>query len=196
MESTWYEEHDFVNASGDLEPEGINESYRASKPVMGDGIATFYGFEINMQQRLQPLSPFLKWFAVNANYTFTKSEGEVEGRKITMTRCPKHIANMSLIYDNSNLGLSVVVAGNYRDAILTGVGENKYLDTYFDHEFFVDISIVQKITSKLLVIGQLNSIGITDELEVLGDPRSDYVRTQQWEKYGPYGTIGLQYTLK
>jgi TonB-dependent receptor len=196
MESTWYEEHDFVNASGDLEPDGINESYRASKPVMGDGIATFYGFEINMQQRLQPLSPFLKWFAVNANYTFTKSEGEVEGRKITMTRCPKHIANMSLIYDNSNLGLSVVVAGNYRDAILTGVGENKYLDTYFDHEFFVDISIVQKITSKLLVIGQLNSIGITDELEVLGDPRSDYVRTQQWEKYGPYGTIGLQYTLK
>ncbi len=194
--ATWYEEHDFVNSSGDLEPDGINETYLASKPIMGDGTARYYGFEVNAQQRLQPLSPFLKWFAVNANYTFTKSEGEVDGRKITMTRSPKHIANLSLIYDNSNLGLSVVAAANYRDALLTGVGENKYMDTYFDHEFFVDFSIVQKLTGKILLIGQLNGLGITDEHETLGDPGADYARTQQWEKYGLYGTVGLQYTIR
>jgi hypothetical protein len=112
-----------------------------------------------------------------------------------MTRSPKNIANMSLIYDNADLGLSVVVAANYRDALLTGVGDNKFRDVYFDHEFFVDLSIVQKITSKIMLIGQLNGLGITDEHEVLGNPREDYSRTQQTEWYGVYGTIGLQYTL-
>jgi len=192
---TWIEQHDFVNADGDLEPDGIEESYEASKPVMGDGTAKYYGFEVNAQQRLQVISSALKWFAVNANYTYTKSEGEVDGRTVVMTRSPKNIANFSLIYDNANLGLSVVVAANYRDALLTGVGDNKYLDVYFDNEFFVDISIVQKITGKLMAIGQLNGLGITDEHEVLGNPREDYSRTQQTEWYGVYGTIGLQYTL-
>ncbi len=192
---TWTETHDFVNDSGELSPDGVLETYQASQPIMGDGTAEFYGFEINAQQQLHNLSTMLKYFAVNANYTFTKSQGEVEGRKITMTHCPKHIANVSLIYDNSNLGLSVVIAANYRDAILTGVGENKYRDVYFDHEFFVDISVAKKITGKLMAIGQLNGLGITDEHEVLGNPREDYSRTQQWEKYGVYGTVGLQYTL-
>ncbi|MBN2010541.1 TonB-dependent receptor [candidate division KSB1 bacterium] len=192
---TWTETHDFVNDSGDEGPDGVNETYRATQPVMGDGNATYYGFEINAQQRLQTIYSALKWFAVNMNYTYTKSEGEVDGRKVVMTRSPKHIANLSLMYDNSNLGLSVVLAANYRDALLTGIGANKYLDVYYDHEFFMDISVVKKITNQLLVIGQLNGLGITDEHEVLGDPREDYSRTQQWEKYGVYGTIGLQYTL-
>ncbi|MBN1541747.1 TonB-dependent receptor [candidate division KSB1 bacterium] len=192
---TWMEQHDFVNDDGDYTPDGIAETYEAQQLIMGDGTATYYGIEVNAQQRLSSLHPTLKWFAVNANYTYTKSEGEVDGRKVVMTRSPKHIGNLSLIYDNSQLGLSIVVAANYRDAILTGVGANKYRDVYFDHEFFVDISIVQKITEKILVIGQLNGLGITDEHELLGNPREDYARTQQWEKYGIFGTIGLQYTI-
>jgi len=66
---------------------------------------------------------------------------------------------------------------------------------YFNNEFFVDISVAQKITPKLMIIGQLKGIGITDEHEVLGDPRESFSRTQQWEKYGAYGTVGLQYTI-
>ncbi len=192
---TWIEKHDFVNDDGDYAPDGVEETYEASMPVMGDGTANFYGFEMNAQQRLAAFSPALKYFAVNANYTYTKSKGEIDGRTVVMTRSPKHIANMSLIYDNVDLGLSVVVAANYRDALLTGVGDNKYRDVYFDHEFFVDFSIVQKITDKILLIGQLNGLGITNEHEVLGNPRKDYSRTQQTEWYGLYGTLGLQYTL-
>ena len=200
VSKTWTEQHDFVNDAGEDGADGVPETYRASQPVMGDGTATYFGFELNLQQRLLPLSESLKWFAVNLNFTYTKSEGEVEGRKVTMTRSPKYLANASLIYDNTNLGLSVVVAANYRDPILGGLevtdyGPDKYLDVWFDHEFFVDISVVQKITDKLLIIGQLNGLGITDEREVLGDPRESWSRTQQWENYGPYGTIGLQYVL-
>ena len=200
VSKTWTEQHDWVDDAGEDGADGVPETYRASQPVMGDGTATYFGFEINVQQRLLPLSQMLKWFAVNLNFTYTKSEGEVEGRKVVMTRSPKYIANGSLMYDNTDLGLSVVVAANYRDAILGGLevtdyGPDKYLDSWFDHEFFVDISVVQKITDKLLVIGQLNGLGITDEREVLGNPRESWSRTQQWEKYGIYGTVGLQYTI-
>ena len=54
---------------------------------------------------------------------------------------------------------------------------------------------MQKITNKLIVIGQLNGLGQTEERETLGDPNESYARTQQWERYGIYGTVGLQYTF-
>ena len=189
------EEYDFVNDVGDPEPDGIPETYEVSQTVMGDGYADYLGFEINVQQRLNFISSALKWFSINANYTYTKSKGELDGREVVMTRSPKHIANGSIIYDNRDFGLSVVVALNYRDALLTGIGDNKYLDVYFDSEFFVDLAITQKITNNLMVIAQLNGMGSTDEHEILGDPGESYSRTQQWEKYGLYGTLGIQYTL-
>ena len=191
----WTEEHDFVNDDGDDIPDGINETYEASQKIMGDGYATYLGFEINVQQRLTFISAAMKWWSVNFNYTYTKSKGEIDGREVVMTRSPKHIANGSIIYDNNDFGLSVVVALNYRDAILTGVGDNKYLDVYFDSEFFVDLAVTQMITKRLMLIAQFNGMGKTDEHEVLGDPSESYSRTQQWEKYGVYGTLGLQYTL-
>ena len=89
----------------------------------------------------------------------------------------------------------MVLAVNYRDAILTGIGDNEYLDVYFDSEFFVDLAITQRLAKNLLLIAQLNGMGSTDEHEVLGKPGESYSRTQQWEKYGVYGTIGIQYTL-
>jgi len=162
---------------------------------MGDCYADYLGFEVNIQQRLNFIGSYFKWFSFNANYTYTKSKGELDGREVVMTRSPKNIANGSLIYDNRDIGLSVVLALNYRDAILTGIGDNEYLDVYFDSEFFVDLAVTQRIAKSLLLIAQLNGMGSTDEHEVLGKPSESYSRTQQWEKYGIYGTLGIQYTL-
>jgi TonB-dependent receptor len=197
---TFTEEHDWVDDAGEDGADGVFETYRASQPVMGDGTATYFGIELNIQQRLLPLSDMLRWFTLNANFTYTYTKGELDGRTVVMTRSPKYITNGSVMYDNTDLGLSVVVALNYRDAILGGLevtdyGPDKYLDTWFDSEFFVDISVMQKITDKLLIIGQLNGMGSTDERETLGDPRESYSRTQQLEQYGIYGTVGLQYTF-
>ncbi len=194
---TWAELHDFVNDAGEEEPDGIPETYRASKPVMGDGTADYYGFEINVQQRLNLISSALRWFVLNLNYTYTKTKGVLDGREVEMTRSPRHIGNASLMYDNTDFGLSVVLAAHYRDAILGGLevtdyGSNKYLDSWFDSEFFIDLMITQKITQKLSLIAQLNGMGSTDEHEVLGKPSESYSRTQQWEKYGVYGTVVLQ----
>ena len=197
---TFTEQYDFVNDAGEETPDGILETYQASQSIMGDGTATYFGVELNVQQRLNSLSDLLKWFAVNLNFTYTYSKGEIEGRDVVMTRSPKYIANGSVIYDNTNLGLSVVVAANYRDPILGGLevddyGRNKYLDTWFDSEFALDISVAQKITDKLMIIGQVNGMGNTQERETRGDPRESWSRTQQQEKYGPYGTLGVQYNF-
>jgi hypothetical protein len=197
---TWTEQHDWVDADGNDGADGIFETYRASQPVMGEGTATFAGIELNVQQRLLPLSDMLKWFAVNFNFTYTYTKGERDGREVVMTRSPKYVTNGSIMYDNTDLGLSVVVAANYREPILGGLevtdyGPDKYLDTWFDYEFFVDISVIKTITPKLIIIGQLNGLGHTEEREVLGDPSESWSRTQQWERYGIYGTVGLQYTF-
>jgi outer membrane receptor protein involved in Fe transport len=198
----FFEEHDFVDDNGDENPDGIPETYEARQTVMGDRTAEYRGFEINVQQRLNFISSAFKWFALNVNYTYTKSKTEILDsedpevfREVVMPRSPKHIANGSVIYDNRDFGLSVVLALNYRDAILTGYGGNPFLDVYFDSEFFVDFAVTQMITKKLMLLAQFNGMGSTDEHEVLGDPGKSGSRTQQWEKYGAYGTVGLQYTL-
>lgn len=125
--------------------------YTASQTVMGEGTAKFAGLEVAFNQRLGLLGPGLTDFSLFGTYNYTWSEGEQGGREIPLTNSPKHTANLSLLYDNSRLGLSFVVAANYRDALLIGVGNAPHRDVYFDSEFHLDFSFVKTLSKQMTV---------------------------------------------
>lgn len=170
--------------------------YEARQTVMGDGVAEYFGLEFSFNQPLSLLTATLNDFRLFGNYNYTWSEGEVDGRAIPLTNSPKHTANLSVLYDNPRLGFSFVVASNYRDALLIGVGDADHEDVYFDREFHLDLSLVKTLSDRLSVSTQFNGLTAQREQEVLGNPANGNSRILQWEEYGPYATVSLSYVFR
>ena len=180
----------------EYEYEGSTQTYEVSMPINGENEATIFGFEIALNQKLNFLNvPFLNNLNIYANYTYTKAEMEVDGRDIPLGSSPEHIANLALMYDNPEIGLSVVVSNNFRDDILRSVGEDKYHDSYFEGEYHLDVSVTQKITGNLSAFLQLNNLTGQEERQSYGDPSESYSKLQQWAKFGSYGTLGVSFKL-
>ncbi|WP_010423039.1 TonB-dependent receptor [Anaerophaga thermohalophila] len=176
--------------------EGEPQVYEITTPINVDEDATIYGFEVALNQRLNFLNvPFLDYFSIYANYTYTKAEMEVNGRDLPLGYSPEHIANFALMYDNPKMGLSFVISNNFRDDILQSVGDDKYTDSYFKQEYHLDLSVKQRITKNLSAFLQLNNLTDQEERQIYGKPSADYARLQQWAKFGRYGTLGLSFKL-
>ncbi|MFC1785173.1 TonB-dependent receptor [Candidatus Neomarinimicrobiota bacterium] len=168
--------------------------YDVSMPINGDQVATVYGIEIAVNQRLNVLNvPFLNNFSIYGNYTYTKSETEIGDRTMPLANSPENIVNLALIYDNPKIGLSFVISNNFRDAILGSVGSDKYTDAYYDAEYHLDLSATKDIGDHLSVTLQLNNLTDQAEHEVFGDPSEDFSTIRQWAKFNSYGTLGITY---
>ncbi len=176
--------------------EGEDKVYEVQIPINGDDDATIYGLELAVNQKLNFLNvPFLDYFTIYANYTYTKAEVEVGGRKLPLGSSPENIANLALIYDNPDIGLSFVISNNFRDDILQSVGADKYTDSYFKKEYHLDISVTQRITENFKVFLQLNNLTDQEERQMFGDPSEDYSKIQQWARFNSYGTLGISYRM-
>ena len=176
--------------------DGGSQVYEITMPVNGDDDATVYGFELALNQRLNFLNvPFLDYFSIYANYTYTKAELKVDGRNLPMGYSPEHIANFALMYDNPKIGLSFVISNNFRDDILQSVGDDQYTDSYFKREYHLDLSVKQRITKNLSAFLQLNNLTDQEERQYYGKPSKDYAKLQQWAKFNSYGTLGLSFNI-
>ncbi len=176
--------------------ENGTQLYEITMPINGDDEATIYGLELALNQRLNFLNvPFLNYFSIYANYTYTKAEIEVGGRKLPLGSSPENVINFAIMYDNPEIGLSFVISNNFRDDILQFVGEDKYHDSYFQKEYHLDISVTQRIMDNLTVYLQLNNLTDQEERQVFGDPSESYSKIQQWAKFNSYGTFGISYKL-
>lgn len=172
------------------------QQYEISMPINGDEDATVYGVELAANQRLNFLgSSFLNNFSIYANYTYTKSEFEIDGRTVPLGFSPENIVNLAIMYDNPAIGLSFVISNNFRDDILIAVGDNEYSDIYYKKEYHLDISVTQKVTNNLTVILQLNNLTDQEEIETWGDPSEGFSKVSQWAKFNSYGTLGVSFKL-
>ena len=176
--------------------DGGTQVYEVTMPINGDEDATIWGAEIAVNQKLNFLGvPFLDNINIYANYTFTKSEFTVGGRQVPLGFSPEHIVNLAVMYDNPEIGTSVVISNNFRDDILIAVGSDKFSDVYYKAEYHLDISIKQRVIDKLSLFLQLNNLTDQFENECWGDPSQSYSKWTQWAKFGAYGTLGLSYKL-
>ena len=171
------------------------EEFLVFSPING-GSATVFGLEFSVSQSLKSLnSDLLRWFTVNANYTYAHSTADFgdERDSLPLVNSPEHTANLSLTYDNNAVGFTAVVAGVYRHQVF-----NKFEDgdnIWLDRTVHLDASFSYRVLDQLSVILQLNNLTNESNTEINGDPAEDSSRIHEQETYGIWGTLGLRLSL-
>ncbi len=183
------------------------------------GDATNYGFEM-------VLIKYIKTFGVSANYTYTKSKittnkqnyyidgnSNIVSDVVEQTRPLQgqadHIANLSLLYKNPEIGLDLQVSGIYTGRLISQVSPYFGLDYWEYPVTTVDLSFEKKISKKinLSVYGKARNIfnakaitrirrentyyDGTFKLPEQDDPHTIVVRK---EEYRPNYLLGIRYS--
>lgn len=176
------------------------QSYVVFQPRNG-GSATVYGIELSTFQPLSILRvPALRWFAVNANYTWNHSDtdfGGLDAQAYPLPNSPEHTGNVSLTYDNPGLGLSAVIAGNYRSYMWEKFeGGQLHNDIWTGEEFHLDFGLTQQWSEGLATYLQLNNLTNEADTEIEGEPSQSYSRIHERERYSWWATVGLRYSFR
>ena len=169
------------------------------------GKADLFGIEIAVQQSLAVLGvPALAPFRVNANYTFTDSEGDnlygdlgfvpttFDLDDLPLLNSPRHVGNLSFTYDNSRL--TVVLAGVYRSAIFNKFEDE--IDIWLDENFHMDASVAYTFPRYgLSIVGSLNNLTNQANSEYEHDPSGSNSRIHEKESYRFWTTLGIRYNF-
>jgi TonB-dependent receptor len=172
------------------------------------------GVELEWQTSFWFLPGFLRYFTLNANYTYTESKTqyptsrfktfipEGERRPVTiridststgpMRYQPKHIANVSLGYNYKRF--NTWLSFQYNGKILTS--KNYYvpeLDRIKESFYRLDLQMTYdlplKIPGRLQILGNFaNLSNYVETQKLVGDPRYTYQ-----EKYGWTADLGIRY---
>ncbi len=170
--------------------------YTVFQPRNG-GSATVYGVELATSQKLARLGvPALRWFGINANYTYNHSETDFGEGDTPLPNNPKHTANVSLTYDNPGLGLSGVVAGNYRSHMWEKFeGGQLHNDIWTGEEFHLDFSLNQQWSDRFATFLQLNNLTNEADREIEGEPTRSFSRIHERESYSWWATLGMRFSM-
>lgn len=171
------------------------DRYEVTRPV-NMGSAKVWGLEVAFNQRFRHSGiAFIKHMGVYANYTFTRSRSEFDGRTLVMGNSPEHVANLSLFFDHEKSGWSFALTNVYRSHILRSIGTDDMNDVYFGQEFNMDLSVSKRIWKGLTAQVQLNNLTDQPAKEYLGDPSRSDSRLQQTEYYGRRYVMSLIWKL-
>lgn len=170
---------------------GVTDTYKVTTLSNSDK-ATLYGFEINWAQKLSILPGALSGLGYSLNYTYAHSETSLEerGEKVPLVNQSPHTANMILYYEKS--GVSIRLAGNYREAFLCELGSSEEQDRYQDSDFQLDLSASYAIPkTKVIAFTQLNNL----TNQPLRYYRGDKNHPEQVEYYSFSAKIGVNWNF-
>jgi TonB-dependent receptor len=154
------------------------------------------GIELAFQRQLDFLPGMLKNFGVYLNYTYTQSKTQgvfnEDGEERTDAKFPgtaPHIFNSSLSYETKRL--SSRISANYADSYLYELGGDKFDDSYYDSQFFLDANASYRITKKVRLFGEANNL--------TNQPLRFYqgvkARTMQVEFYRARYNLGIKFDI-
>ncbi len=145
---------------------GVYDGYAINEPVNG-GSAKLYGFEVNWMQQFTFLPGFLNGFGIYANYTYTKSEADLQYRNwSTMPGQAADVGNIGLSYEK--YGLTTRLSLNYNAEVLYQVGVNPDYDRYNAKRTNLDLTVVYKVLPNLSVYGDWVNITNQPDKEYYG----------------------------
>lgn len=163
--------------------------FRISKPENA-GSALLYGFEINWQQQFTFLPGFLNGFGIYGNYTYTKSEANLDFREWTVIPGQAgDVGNVGLNYEK--YGLTARLSVNYRSKVLTGIGVTPEYDSYVDENIRIDFTSIYEFSKKVSLYVNLMNLTNTIDRRYMGTIN----RPTSIEYFGISGTIGVRVTL-
>jgi len=138
---------------------GAFDGFLVEQPVNG-GTAKLYGIEVNLMQQLSFLPGFLSGFGIFGNYTYVKSEADLQFReRSVLPGQAGDVGNIGLSYEK--YGLTARLSLNYNGKILDRVGETADFDRYVDDHLQLDFSASYRVITGLDVYLQM--VNITNE---------------------------------
>ncbi len=172
------------------------------QPVNDTNKAYCYGFEF-------VVTHYIKNFGISANYTYNKSQTTVSeqyyynasGVPITINETrplqgqATNIANVSLLYKNSKIGLDMNLSGVYTGKLISFTSPLYELDYWQLPQFRIDFSFEKRLSKKykISVYGKVNNI-LNTALTIVQYPPGGYANTANTANFLPAqsgsGTIG------
>lgn len=171
--------------------DGVTGLYQVTKPVNSE-TAYLYGVELIFSKRFTELPGILGGLGLNLNYTYTKSETSLEareGEKSGLLNQSPNIFNAALMYERK--ALSCRLAGNYRQAFLVEIRDNKMADRYQDKDFQLDFSVNYNFPKNITVFLEANNL-TNQALRYYHGVKG---RPEQVEYYSARGRIGIGWKL-
>jgi TonB-dependent receptor len=182
-----------VNEISDVEG-GNYDGFELTQPKNA-GNANLTGIEFAFQRQLDFLPGFLKGLGIYANYTYTQSEvtdfnlGDRDGESIPLPGSPENSVNASLSYDVKNL--TVRLSLNYASDFIDEVGEEAFMDRYYDQVTYLDANVNYTLNDKLNLY--LNANNLTNQPLRYYQGISE--RTMQAEYYNMRLGFGVKFNL-
>lgn len=171
------------------EEERGGETFDVIQPRNGDS-AEVTGFELVYQNRFQNLDGWLSGLGLYFNATLADSEAVLPEREDA--RLPgqsDEVMNLALSYEKN--GFSGRLSYNLHGDYLSEVGEEAAEDLWIDERSQLDLSLSQRLTSKMRLF--LDVLNLTDEPFRAYEGSPD--RPVQVEEYSWSATLGLKWDL-
>jgi TonB-dependent receptor len=159
----------------------------AAIPINGDE-ATIAGFEFGYQHALTSLPAPFDGLLFGFNYTYTDSEGSIDGRSIPLPAASKNTANAMLGYEKGRVSLRL--AFTYRDEYLDELGGDPDEDRYVKDHIQYDLSGKIRINDRVQLFAEFVNLGDEPYLAFQRGPGAD--RLLQYEEYSWTGKIGFR----
>ncbi len=169
---------------------GEYDGYEVEQPVNA-GDAQLFGIELSLQRRFHCLPGFLNGLGIYANYTYTWSETEIDGRddKISLPGQAKHTGNFALSYEKYRF--SGRVALNWHGEYISEVGEEAMDDVYYRDHFQVDVSAGYQIMPNLSIFAEFINLNNEPLRYYMGESS----RPIQREFYSWWSHLGVKWEM-
>ncbi|MBD3289010.1 TonB-dependent receptor [candidate division KSB1 bacterium] len=165
---------------------GTWDGYWIEQPVNG-GSAKLYGFELNWMQQFTFLPGVLGGFGIFGNYTYTKSEAELEYRDWDILPGQAgDVGNLGLSFEK--FGLTARLSMNYNSEYLYEVGKNEDFDRYTDDHLQLDFSASYRVIEGLNIY--------VDMVNLTNEPRRDYYGVKDRPRMNEYYSFWMRGGIK
>lgn len=130
--------------------------------------ATVAGIEMNFIKVLDFLPGFLKYFNLNANYTYTFSDAFTQDREgISMPGQAAHTFNIGLSYDYK--AFSGSLSGNYNGTFIQSLASKSQDDIYQLGRFQLDANVSYKIAKNWQIYAEMSNITNAPSIRYQGE---------------------------
>ncbi|MFN3229476.1 MAG: TonB-dependent receptor domain-containing protein, partial [Asticcacaulis sp.] len=159
-----------------------------TQAINGD-TAEIRGFEFAYAQAYTFLPAPFDGLLASVNYTFTDTEGKVNGRTIALPTSAKNTYNLVLGYEKGPLSLRAAAA--YRSGYLDELGAKPEEDRYVKDHTQIDLSAKYRVTKNLRVFAELVNANDATYTAYQKGPKGD--RLLQYEEYSWTGKLGIKF---
>ncbi len=184
----WKRINDFIIDAVFEDGSFLGVPYSEATIPQNGGTGRVVGVEFGYAHALTGLPAPFNGLLVNLNYTFTDTEGEIEGRVIPLPAASRHTLNAVLGYDRGPVSLRL--AGAYRSSYLDELGGDPEEDRYVEDHFQLDLTARYRLSDRFQLFAEF--VNLTNAPYVAFQRGPGAPRLLQFEEYRLTARLGAR----